>query len=99
MLRFLARRLAIAVPTLVIASMIIFALQQLLPGDTATALSGEERDPEVIAFIREKYHLDQPLPVRYLLWAKGVLQGDLGESIRLQKPVIDLVAEKLPVTL
>ncbi|GJD96337.1 ABC transporter permease [Methylobacterium iners] len=99
MLRFLARRLAIAVPTLVIASMIIFALQQLLPGDTATALSGEERDPEVIAFIREKYHLDRPLPVRYVLWAKGVLQGDLGESIRLQKPVLDLVAEKLPVTL
>ena len=99
MLRFLVQRLALAVPTLVIASMIIFTLQQLLPGDTATALSGEERDPEVIAFIRQKYHLDQPLPVRYALWAGGVLQGDLGESIRLQKPVIDLVIEKLPVTL
>ncbi|GJD76418.1 ABC transporter permease [Methylobacterium goesingense] len=99
MLRFLVQRLALAIPTLVIASMIIFTLQQLLPGDTATALSGEERDPEVIAFIRQKYHLDQPLPVRYALWAGGVLQGDLGESIRLQKPVIDLVIEKLPVTL
>ncbi|NEU14374.1 ABC transporter permease [Methylobacterium sp. BTF04] len=99
MLRFLVQRLALAIPTLVIASMIIFVLQQLLPGDTATALSGEERDPEVIAFIRQKYHLDQPLPVRYALWAGGVLQGDLGESIRLQKPVIDLVVEKLPVTL
>ncbi|WP_264048342.1 ABC transporter permease [Methylobacterium flocculans] len=99
MLRFLVQRLALAIPTLVIASMIIFVLQQLLPGDTATALSGEERDPEVIAFIRQKYHLDQPLPVRYALWAGGVLQGDLGESIRLQKPVLDLVVEKLPVTL
>ncbi len=99
MLRFLARRLALAVPTLVLASMIIFALQQLLPGDTATALSGEERDPEVIAFIRAKYHLDRPLPVRYGYWAAGVLQGDLGESIRLQKPVIELIREKLPVTL
>ena len=99
MLRFLVQRLALAIPTLVIASVIIFTLQQLLPGDTATALSGEERDPEVIAFIRQKYHLDQPLPVRYALWAGGVLQGDLGESIRLQKPVIDLVIEKLPVTL
>ncbi len=99
MLRFLVQRLALAIPTLVIASMIIFTLQQLLPGDTATALSGEERDPEVIAFIRQKYHLDQPLPVRYALWAGGVLQGNLGESIRLQKPVIDLVIEKLPVTL
>ncbi len=99
MLRFLARRLALAVPTLVLASMIIFALQQLLPGDTATALSGEERDPEVIAFLRAKYHLDRPLPVRYGYWAAGVLQGDLGESIRLQKPVIELIREKLPVTL
>ena len=99
MLRFLARRLALAVPTLILASMIIFALQQLLPGDTATALSGEERDPEVIAFIRDKYHLDRPLPVRYGYWAAGVLSGDLGESIRLQKPVSELVVEKLPVTL
>jgi peptide/nickel transport system permease protein len=99
MLRVLVQRLALAIPTLVIASMIIFTLQQLLPGDTATALSGEERAPEVIAFIRQKYHLDQPLPVRYALWAGGVLQGDLGESIRLQKPVRDLVVEKLPVTL
>ncbi|WP_375410970.1 ABC transporter permease [uncultured Methylobacterium sp.] len=99
MLSFLARRLAIAVPTLIIASMIIFALQQLLPGDTATALSGEERDPEVIAFIREKYHLDRSLPVRYAYWAQDVLRGDLGESIRLQQPVSALIAEKLPVTL
>ncbi|MCJ2081190.1 ABC transporter permease [Methylobacterium sp. J-090] len=99
MLRVLVQRLALAIPTLVIASMIIFVLQQLLPGDTATALSGEERDPEVIAFIRQKYHLDRPLPVRYALWAGGVLRGDLGESIRLQKPVLDLVVEKLPVTL
>ena len=99
MLQFLARRLALAVPTLILASMIIFALQQLLPGDIATALSGEERDPEVIAFIRDKYHLDRPLPVRYGYWAAGVLGGDLGESIRLQKSVSELVAEKLPVTL
>ncbi|WP_375465145.1 ABC transporter permease, partial [uncultured Methylobacterium sp.] len=99
MLRFLAKRLALAVPTLVLASMIIFALQQLLPGDAATALSGEERDPAAITFIREKYHLDRPLPVRYGYWAAGVLRGDLGESIRLQKPVSELVTEKLPVTL
>ena len=74
-MRFLVQRLALAVPTLIIASMIIFALQQLLPGDTATALSGEERDPEVIAFIREKYHLDQPLPVRYALLGRRRAAG------------------------
>ena len=73
------------------------ARQQLLEGDVATALTGEERDPEVIAFIRQKYHLDQPLPVRYAYWAGGVLRGDLGESVRLQKPVSELIVEKLPV--
>src|SRR5207248_1565237 len=67
-------------------------------GDPATALAGEDRDPAVIAFIRQKYHLDEPLPVRYALWVKGVVQGDLGESIRIRRPVLDLIAEKLPVT-
>jgi len=98
MIAFLLRRLALLVPTLFFVSVLIFGLQQLLPGDPATALAGEERDPTVIAFLRQKYHLDQPLPVRYGLWIKGVLQGDFGESIRIRRPVLDLVEEKLPVT-
>jgi peptide/nickel transport system permease protein len=98
MFTYLLRRLAIIVPTLVFVSMIIFGLQQLLPGDPALALAGEERDPAVIAFLHQKYHLDEPLPVRYALWLGGVLKGDLGESIRINKPVRELVLEKLPVT-
>lgn len=98
MIRFIVQRLALAIPTLILASMIIFALQQLLPGDAATALSGEDNDPQALAVIRAKYHLDQPLPVRYAYWANGVLHGDLGESIRLQQPVSSLVRQKLPVT-
>ena len=98
MFTYLLRRLAIIVPTLVFVSMIIFGLQQLLPGDPALALAGEERDPAVIAFLHKKYHLDEPLPVRYALWLGGVLKGDLGESIRINKPVGELVLEKLPVT-
>ena len=95
---FLLRRLALVLPTLFFVSLLVFGLQQLLPGDPALALAGEERDPAVIAFLRQKYHLDEPLPVRYLLWANGVLSGDLGESIRIKRPVRDLVLEKLPVT-
>jgi peptide/nickel transport system permease protein len=53
----------------------------------------------VIAFLRAKFHLDEPLPMRYLHWLGAVLQGDLGESVRIQKPVLELIAEKLPVTL
>ena len=94
----LLRRLALILPTLFFVSLLVFGLQQLLPGDAAVALAGEERDPAVIAFLRQKYHLEEPLPTRYLLWAKGVLSGDLGESIRIKRPVRDLVLEKLPVT-
>src|SRR5262245_50790464 len=99
MLRFLLRRLLTIVPTVILASMIIFALQQLLPGDPAIAMSGEEKDPEVIAFIRAKYHLNEPLPIRYGYWIGGVLTGDMGVSIRLQEPVARLIVSKLPVTL
>src|SRR5690349_18465709 len=97
-MRFLAKRLAAIVPTLFFVSILIFGLQQLLPGDPAIALAGEERDPNVIAFLRAKFHLDEPLPVRYWYWAKGVLHGDLGDSVRIQKPVSELITEKLPVT-
>lgn len=99
MTAFLARRLAQILPTLLLVSVIIFLLQQLLPGDPATVLAGEERDPEVIAQIRKQYHLDQPLPVQYAYWIKGVVTGDLGESMRLKEPVAKLVAQKFPVTL
>ena len=98
MTTFLVRRLALIVPTLFFVSVLIFGLQQLLPGDPALALAGEERDPAVILFLREKYHLDEPLPVRYALWIGGLMRGDLGESIRIKRPVLDLVLEKLPVT-
>jgi peptide/nickel transport system permease protein len=98
MTAFLIRRIALIVPTLFFVSVLIFGLQQLLPGDPALVMAGEDQDPAVIAFLREKYHLDQPLPVRYALWVEGVATGDFGESIRIKRPVRDLIAEKLPVT-
>jgi len=96
---YLVHRLATIVPTLFFVSILIFGLQQLLPGDPAIILAGEDRDPSVVAHLHEKLHLDDPLPVRYLYWAGGVLKGDLGESVRIQKPVLELILEKLPVTL
>jgi peptide/nickel transport system permease protein len=70
-----------------------------LPGDPALVMAGEERDPAVIEQIRKQYRLDQPLAVQYFYWVKGVLTGDLGESMRIKQPVAQLVKEKLPVTL
>ncbi len=99
MFAYLVRRVAQIVPTLVFVSMLIFGLQQLLPGDPAVVLAGEERDPNVVAYLHKKLHLDEPLPMRYLYWIDGVLHGDLGESLRMQKPVLALILEKLPVTL
>jgi peptide/nickel transport system permease protein len=98
MTAFLLRRIALIVPTLFFVSVLIFGLQQLLPGDPALVMAGEEQDPAVIAFLRQKYHLDQPLPKRYALWVKGIAHGDFGESIRIKRPVRDLILEKLPVT-
>jgi peptide/nickel transport system permease protein len=60
---YVAQRLAVLVPTLFIVSILIFGLQQLLPGDPAMALAGEEHDPAAVAAIRAKYHLDRPLVV------------------------------------
>ena len=99
MFEFLLKRIASILPTLVVVSMLIFGLQQLLPGDPAKILAGEEQDPTVVAYLRAKLHLDEPLPVRYGYWIGGVLQGDLGESVRTQQPVLSLVLQKLPVTL
>ncbi len=98
MLDFLVKRIATIVPTLVFVSMLIFGLQQLLPGDPAKVLAGEEQDPTVIAYLHKKLHLDEPLPMRYAYWIGGVARGDLGDSIRSQQPVLTLIAQKLPVT-
>ena len=99
MLTFLGNRLLQLIPTLFFVSVLIFGLQQLLPGDPALTMAGEERDPQVIEQIRRQYHLDQPLPVQYVYWVKGVLSGDLGESMRIKEKVLDLIIAKLPVTI
>ena len=95
---YVARRLVVLVPTLFIVSILIFGLQQLLPGDPAMALAGEEHDPGAVAAIRAKYHLDRPLVVQYGIWIGNVVRGDFGQSLRNRIPVSELLASKLPVT-
>ena len=99
MLALIGKRLVQLVPTLFFVSVLIFSLQQLLPGDPALIMAGEEKDPEVIEQIRRQYRLDRPVPVQYFYWIRGVVTGDLGESMRLRLPVSELIAQKLPVTL
>jgi peptide/nickel transport system permease protein len=99
MLRIIANRALVAIPTLILVSMMIFGLQKMLPGDPVLAMAGEDQNPQVIATLRLKYHLDEPVPVQYALWVKDILHGDLGASLRTDVPVTKLIAQKLPVTL
>ena len=95
----LGSRLLQVLPTILLVSLLVFALQQLMPGDPAVVLAGEERgDPAVLAQIRAELWLDRSLPVQYLHWIGRVVQGDLGTSWRIRVPVARLIAEKLPVT-
>lgn len=99
MLELICKRLLLAIPTLLLVSMMVFGLQKLLPGDPLIAMAGEERDPAVIAQLRAELNLDAPIPVQYFNWLTRALQGDLGVSLRTHEPVTQLIASKLPVTL
>ncbi|WP_410016572.1 ABC transporter permease [Sodalis sp. C49] len=98
MLELIGKRVLLAIPTLFLVSIMVFSLQKLLPGDPVVAMAGEERDPAVIAMLRAKYRLDDPIPAQYFYWLRDALQGNLGISLRTQEPVTTLIASKLPVT-
>ncbi|MBB3897903.1 ABC transporter permease [Roseococcus suduntuyensis] len=96
---WLLRRVGQIIPTLLILSVMIFGLQQLMPGDPALILAGEERgDEQVLAQIRAELRLDRSLPEQYWAWITRVIQGDFGFSWRIRVPVSELILEKLPVT-
>jgi len=96
---WLLRRVGQVIPTLLILSILIFGLQQLMPGDPALILAGEERgDPAVLAAIRAELGLDRSIPEQYLRWMGKVLTGDFGFSWRIRVPVSELILTKLPVT-
>ncbi len=99
MLSFIGRRILIAIPTVLLISVFVFFMQKLLPGDPVLALAGEDRNPEILEFLREKYRLNDPLYVQYFTWIGNALQGDLGISLRTQQPVLTLIGQKLPVTI
>lgn len=100
MIAFLLRRLGVAIPTLIGATVIAFALIRLVPGDPILNMIGERgASPEVYAEMRAKYGLDQPLATQYFLFLKNALQGDLGESIVSDQPVWVEFIERFPATL
>ena len=104
MLLLILRRLFWMIPTLVIISIISFAIIQLPPGDyltsyiAALAESGETVDEEQIEALRMRYALDQPVYVQYFRWIAGMLQGDMGMSFEWNRPVTDLIGERILLT-
>jgi peptide/nickel transport system permease protein len=104
-IRYIARRFATMVVTLVVISMLVFVIIQLPPGDYLTTYmaemqaQGEGVDNEKIAFLREQYGLDQPFWKQYLVWATGMLHGDLGFSFEYDRPVADVIGERMLMTI
>ena len=95
----LLRRLGSFALTLVIASLLIFASMDLLPGNAAAILLGTAARPDTIAALEQQLGLDQPAYVRYLTWVSGAFTGDFGKSASYGVPVGNLIAERLAVTL
>jgi peptide/nickel transport system permease protein len=92
------RRLVIAIVTLLLASLVVFAAVHALPGGPATAMSAENADPAVIAATTHRYGFDQPLPVQYLRWLGQVAHGQLGNSPITDLPVSTQLAQRIPIT-
>jgi peptide/nickel transport system permease protein len=78
MYAYIVKRLLLSIPTILIISVFVFSLQKLLPGDPILVMAGEERDPQTLEYLRERYRLNDPLPVQYLAWLGSAVQGDLG---------------------
>lgn len=98
--RLLLRRLAVALPLLLIISFGVFALVHLAPGDPVRALLGTRpSDPDTLAALRERYHLNDPFIVQYAKWLWQVLQGDLGRSINGNRLVWSAIKERAGVTI
>jgi peptide/nickel transport system permease protein len=90
---YVLKRLLGAVPTLVIASLLVFAFIHLIPGDPASVMLGDMADAETIEALRRELGLDRPIWEQYLLWVSRVLQGDFGSSIYFQEPVLRVIGE------
>lgn len=93
--RYLFRRLIFLILTLAVVSLVIFAVTEILPGDVATMILGQQATPEDLATLRAKLGIDRPAQARYIEWITGILRGDWGNSLRLGIPVGPLLAQRL----
>lgn len=99
MIRYLAIRLGLLVPTLLGVLAITFALLYLAPGDPVAGIVGERADSATVARVRQELRLDDPVPVRFARYVGGVVRGDLGRSYITRRPIVRELAQRFPATL
>lgn len=99
MRRYVIRRSISLGLSLAVASMLIFSVVALVPGDPASFMLGTGAQPDTVAALRQQMGLDQPLPLRYLRWIGGVLTGDLGQSFTYKTPVAGMILDRMQVSL
>jgi peptide/nickel transport system permease protein len=99
MKKYIAKRLWSLVPVMFVVATLVFFLVHLTPGDPAAVILGPDAPQEAIAELRARLGLDKPLPVQFVRWFGQVLQGNLGESIFLRRPVVQAIVERLEPTL
>jgi peptide/nickel transport system permease protein len=98
MLRYILKRLAMLIPVLLGVTLVSFSLLQIVPGDPAVLLAGEDANPDFIEAVRKEYGFDQPLYVQYFRFISHAVQGDFGISIRNREPVINLLKQRFAFT-
>jgi peptide/nickel transport system permease protein len=98
-IRYVIRRLLASIPVLFGVVAIVFVLARIIPGDPCRSALGERATDEICAAFIARYGLDQPIPIQFVQYLGQVLTGDFGESIQRSRPVIDILAERLPVTI
>src|SRR5262245_17310718 len=99
MFRYILRRIVSSLPVLIGVVAVTFALARLIPGNPCTAMLGEKATPAICARFNHEKGLDRPLPVQFGVFARDMLRGDLGDSIRFKRPVVQIIVERLPTTI
>ncbi len=98
MLAYVIGRLVQAIPVVILTSIFVFVFIRLVPGDPAITLAGQRATPEQVATLRHNFGLDQPIPAQYLTWVSKIASGDFGTSYVTNRPVADLVLQRVPAT-
>ncbi|MFL9959426.1 ABC transporter permease [Paraburkholderia nemoris] len=98
MFSYMIKRIAMAVPTVLIVTLLVFGMMRAIPGDPASLMLGDVNDPALLEQLRHQFGLDRSVPAQFMLWVTHLMHGDLGMSIARHRPVAELIRSTFPVT-